>query len=215
MNVEERERMLLKLVEEWREQECRKIIAEAEAKAAELRQQAFSRERAALHQRVVAERSRARSLIQAARAERMTRERRRSEHGDALVIGEAWPRLRARLAERWSDAEGRSRWVAGALQQALERLPHQGWIIHHPPDWVSAEQSRLATEVDTRTGYAPTLEADDSLDAGLVIGASGALLDMSLDGLLRDRARIDARLLALWKGLDRGTPAPENGGESS
>jgi len=215
MNVEERERMLLKLVEDWREQECRKIIAEAEARAAELRKQAFSRERAALHQRVVAERSRARSLIQAARAERMTRERRRSEHGDALVIGEAWPRLRARLTERWRDPEGRARWVAGALQQALARLPHRGWVIRHPSDWMADEQSRLAADVETETGHMPTLEPDANLVAGLVIGGSGALLDMSVDGLLRDRAHIDARLLALWRGLDQGTPGSAGDGGSS
>jgi hypothetical protein len=215
MNVEERERMLLKLVEDWREQECRKIIAEAEARAAELRKQAFSRERAALHQRVVAERSRARSLIQAARAEGMTRERRRSEHGDALVIGEAWPRLRARLTERWRDSEGRARWVAGALQQALERLPHRGWGIRHPSDWAADERSRLAADIETRTRHAPTLEPDGNLVAGLVIGGSGALLDMSLDGLLRDRAHIDARLLALWRGLSEGTPGSEGVGGSS
>jgi hypothetical protein len=201
MKLEERERALLKLVEDWRDQECRKIIAEAEGRAAEVRRRAFARERDGLHQRVVAERGRARALIQAARAERTTRERRRSEQGDALVIAAAWPRLRQRLHARWDDAGTRADWVASALDQALERLPRRDWVVRHPPGWPGDERLRLAREIERRTGHGPTLEAESDIAAGLVIAGSGAVLDMSLDGLLRDRARIDARLLALWKGM--------------
>ena len=76
MNIDEREQGLLKLVADYREQECQRILGEAEAQARALRRQAFARQRVALHQRIIAERSRAQSLIQAAEAERATRARR-------------------------------------------------------------------------------------------------------------------------------------------
>jgi len=200
MKLEERERALLQLVEDWREQECRGLIAEAEQRAAEIRCRAYAREREALHQQVAGERGRARALIQAARAERATRERRRSEQGDALVIAAAWPRLRERLLVRWQDSATRADWIAGGLEQALARLPRHDWVVRHPPDWPEDEGLDLAREIERRTGHAARLEADAHLVAGLVIAGSGAALDMSLDGLLRDRARLEARLLALWKG---------------
>ena len=207
MKVEERERALLKLVEDWREQECRRILAEAEARAAEVRSRAFARERKALHERVIAERSRARALIQAARAERATRERRRSEHGDALVIAAAWPRLRERLQACWQQAGTRADWVAAALEQALARLPRRDWLVRHPPGWAEDERLRLVQQIERRAGHGAALEADADVVAGLVIAGSGAVLDMSLDGLLLDRARVDARLLALWKGKVSGSDA--------
>jgi hypothetical protein len=39
--------------------------------------------------------------------------------------------------------------------------------------------------------------ADGSLEAGLIVACGGAVLDASLEGLLKDRTRIESRLLAL------------------
>jgi hypothetical protein len=200
MNRAERERSLLALVAEYRDQECRRILDDAGRRAAKLIHDTYGRQRDALHRRVVAERSRAVGLIQAARAEAATRERRRSEAIDSTMIALAWPRLRAALAARWADPQGRRGWVESALGQALRRLPPGDWCIRHPGDWPAAEQDRLAEAVRAHAGVPPDLLADPGIDAGLVIASGNALLDATLDGLLRDREQVRARLLALWHG---------------
>jgi F0F1-type ATP synthase delta subunit len=53
-------------------------------------------------------------------------------------------------------------------------------------------EARLTNELK----QAPHFRADGALTAGLVIEAGGAVLDASLEGLLRDRRRVEARLLA-------------------
>ncbi|HSQ06351.1 MAG TPA: hypothetical protein VLM84_01430, partial [Chromatiaceae bacterium] len=97
MNVEESAKTLLKLVEGYRSQECREAIDKARAEAAEILRRAWRREREHLHASVQAERSRARALIQAAQAERATRERASGDRQNAVLLTEAWPRLRALL----------------------------------------------------------------------------------------------------------------------
>ena len=198
MNIDEREQGLLKLVADYREQECRRILGEAEARASALRRQAFARQRVALHERVVAERSRAQSLIQAAEAERATRARRRSEQRDAVLVNAAWPLLRQALMDRWQAPETRQRWVALALSDAQHRLPLGDWLVRHPRCWPEEEWATTARELGARS---ETLRfcADDDVAAGLIISSGGAELDMSQDGLLRDRARLEARMIALSK----------------
>jgi hypothetical protein len=63
MNTEERERALLRFVEEERDKVCRDLLADARARARALIRDAYRRNRAALHQRVVAERTRAEGLL--------------------------------------------------------------------------------------------------------------------------------------------------------
>lgn len=214
MNVEERERALLRFVEEERDKVCRDLLADARARARGLIRDAYRRHRAALHQRVVAERTRAEGLLRAANAERATALRRRGELADGELILSAWPRLQAHLAERWTAADTRARWIDSALSQALARLPRSGWTIRHAAGWPEAERAAAKARLAEVGIEAPALRADSGMAAGLVVSAGGAALDMSLAGLLRDRARVEARLLALAKqaqnesgdGLGAGTP---------
>jgi hypothetical protein len=201
MNIEEREEGLLKLVSDYREQECRRILGEAQARASELRRQAFARERAALHQRVTAERARARGLIQAAEAERATRERRRSEQLDAAFVDAAWPKLVAELEACWATGETRRDWVEHALDEALRRLACAEWLVRHAPGWPEEERAEAAERLHREVRPPARFSADGTISAGLVISARGAVLDMSLNGLSRDRGRIEARLLALARQL--------------
>lgn len=237
MNSDEREQGLLKLIADYREQECRRILGEAERRARELRGLAFARQRVALHQSIIAERARAQSLIQAAEAERATRARRRSEQRDAALVSAAWPLLQQALVVRWQAPETRRRWVAWAFDEASRRLPAGGWLVRHPASWSEAELGPvLGAETSAEAGAElasgddssgmdvletavrpepPRFMVDDDIVAGLIISASGAELDMSLDGLLRDRARIDARMIALAKQRDPLGSAGQAGRASS
>jgi hypothetical protein len=216
MNTDEREQALLRLVQEERDKACRQVLAEADARARALKRDAYRRERAALHERIAAERQRAEGLLRAAAAERATAERRLGEQADARLIAAAWPALRAQLAERWANAGTRGQWVSTALAQARRRLPHSAWTIRHAAGWPQAERDTALAGLAADGTPAPILRADGDISAGLVIAAGGAMLDMSLEGLLRDRAQVEARLLALAKQGDPGAgPQPRGPGAAA
>ena len=198
MNSQEREQALLRLIETYRDQACQKLRDEARTRARELIQRAYAQARSTLHQRVLAERSRAEQIIQVAEAERATRMRRRVELRDAEVLTAVWPRLREAMLARWTAADARQTWVDAYLVQAIALLPPGQWTIRHPSGWPAGEQDRVVPRVQGATGQPPFLIADPQVAAGLILSSAGAVLDASLDGLLRDRGRIEARLLALW-----------------
>lgn len=201
MNLEERAKGLLKLVETYRARECREVIDRARAEAREILRRAWRRERDHLHTSCEAERSRARALIQAARAERATRARTSGDRLNARLLALAWPRLKTRLEGRWQDPRGREAWVAQALAAALRVLPVGQWTLRHASDWVAPEQASpcmaLAEQLAGRGAPAPRFMADPGVSAGLVVECGAARLDASLAGLLQDRPRLEARLLAL------------------
>jgi len=197
MKLEDRQAGLLKLVEQYRDQECARLLDAARAEAKALIAETFRKERAFLHGRIVGERSRALARIQAARAERATRERWSSERTSLGLLGSAWPRLRERMVARWADPAGRQVWADRYLREALLVLPKGRWEIRHAADWSEAERREPTAGLTGRLGRSPRFETDGRIAAGLIIACEGAVLDASLDGLLRDRARLEARLLAL------------------
>jgi hypothetical protein len=197
MNTEERERRLLALIAEYQAAECRTLLESARAEATALLSEAWRRARAQLHERVVSERANARSRLQAARAEHETRSRASGDRANARLLELAWPRLRQVLVARWADPQLRRIWADHAVAQARQRLPVGLWTLRHPPDWSASEWAPLEAQLTNDLNQAPHFRADGALMAGLVIEADGAVLDASLDGLLRDRRRIEARLLAL------------------
>jgi vacuolar-type H+-ATPase subunit E/Vma4 len=197
MNLGERREALLRLVEDYREQECRRILASAQDEASELRRRAFAKQRAYLHSRVLAERSRIRDSIQGARAERATRQRWTSERRSLELLDSAWSLVRERLLARWREPEQRRRWTSACLHQALDLLPHGPWIVRHAPQWSDDENRDALMELTDVLGQAPSFRSESDMAAGLIVESGNALLDASLEGLLRDRKRLEARLLVL------------------
>lgn len=197
MSLEEREQALLRLVSDYEAAECRAILETARADVARALSLAHRQARARLHERVMSERSNARARIQAIRAERETRRRASVEQANARLLEVAGPRLRRTLEARWQNPETRRHWIWFALAQAARSLPAAVWTIRHPPDWDARERAEVEARISAASGHVPRWLADDRLRAGLTIESRGALLEASLDGLLGDRSRLDARLLAL------------------
>lgn len=197
MNLVERQEGLLRLVEDYREQECGRVLAAARQEAAEIRAQSFHKQKAHLHGRVVAERSRARAVIQAARAEQMTKKRWASERSSLELLQFAWPLLRELLSARWRLPEQRRRWAETYLHRALDLLPHGQWTVRHAPGWSDQERDEVLTGLTDTLGEAPRFRCEADIEAGLIIESGGAALDASLPGLLQDRTSLEARLLAL------------------
>lgn len=198
MKGAERERGLLQLIEDYRDDECRRIIGKARAEAAERLRQTYRTQRALLHQRVVDERGRARARIHAARAELETRERSQGDLANARLLARAWPKLQVALRQRWKVAETRGQWVSHYLDYAIKVLPRGRWTIRHAPEWGETERAGAAERLQQAIGHQPAFHVDGGIEAGLIIACTGAVLDASLTGLLADRTRLEARLLALF-----------------
>ncbi|MCG6859787.1 MAG: hypothetical protein LJE70_00625 [Chromatiaceae bacterium] len=197
MNLSERQKGLLRLVKDYREQECRRILTAARKEAAEIRMQSFRKQRALLHSRVLEERSRARTRIQAARAERATQERWKSERMNLALLQSAWPLVRERLLARWQLADVRKRWALTAMRRAWDLLPPGRWTVRHAPDWREQERQAVLAELQGLPEHTPEFQSDTGIEAGLIIACGGGVLDASLLGLLQDRPGLEARLLAL------------------
>ena len=99
--------------------------------------------------------------------------------------------------------EGRRRWVGQCVRQALGSLPAGPWTLRHAAGWPAIEQQAVREELTRALGVEPQLRSDSIIEAGLVIDSGGACLDGSLRGLLADRHRLEARLLALLAGESR------------
>jgi len=199
MKIEAREQALLQLVDDYRQRSCRRILDDAQRRSREMTALAYQKERAALHERVSAERTRAQGLIDAARAERATRRRRLREQQDQAVLTALWPALRRRLERQWADPAQRQHWIQGTLERAIKRLPKGAWVVRHAEGWPEAERVAQLQQIAAQTGATPSTRTDAGLSAGLVIESDGAVLDASLEGLISDRGQLEARALALWK----------------
>jgi len=197
MNVRDREKALMDLVEEYREVECGRILKRANRQVSVLIGRVYKEQRRLLHERVVTERRRVESRIRAAEAEFQTARRRHRQQASFAILEVGWRRLEPCLTSRWKDPRWRRQWVDAALQNALIKLPREGWIIRHPPDWEPKEQEAAVMDLTNRLKSPPVFESRQSLRAGLIIESAGTLLDATPDGLLKDRNAIEARLLAL------------------
>jgi hypothetical protein len=60
-----------------------------------------------------------------------------------------------------------------------------------------SEHDALLQQINSLCGKTPRLQAKADISAGLRICADRTCMDATIDGLLHDRERIDAELLAL------------------
>lgn len=191
----------------------------ADALVAELGRQAETQQRerlatAAAEAAAISERARDKALRQLRRTQaelramRDERQRRLAAELDTLARREAaararaaldaaWPRLAPALQRRWADAAARATWVEALVAQAAARLPASGWRLRHPRTWSADDQRRLQAVLQGHGIGAVEAQADDRIEAGLVIERDGVQIDGSAAALLADRARIEAELLAL------------------
>jgi hypothetical protein len=207
VKIEERKAALLKLVEAYREEECRRILDAARDEARRRVADTYRKERAYLHERIVSERSRVQARMQAARAERATRDRWSNERLSAGLLDSAWPRLRARLAARWLEPDGRRAWTGRYLRDALELLPKGRWQVRHATGWGESERREMVERLNEQLERPPGMETDGRIEAGLIVECQGGVLDASLEGLMRDRSQLEARLLALLMAADADASA--------
>jgi len=184
---------LLAVVERYREEQCAELLERANQQARQLVRQAYGDARSRAQRGIADVRLRHRQQVAAAQARQQTRMRQQRQHNNSALLAGLWAPLRAAILSRWQEPGARREWIDALLRTAAANLLDSNWTIQHPADWPQAEQQALRTRVgEVSVSFAP--QAD--MAAGLRICAGGACVDGSVDGLLKDRSRIESLLLA-------------------
>ena len=195
MNLEQPTRALLDLIETDRARRCAQMLGEAHGRAAALLSQAHADARARMRQAFAEQRQRRHERIAEAQARLATQRRLHAQQRHAALLQRMWLQLPEALLARWQQPAARVAWVAHVLTDARAHLPRGAWRIVHAPDWPPAEQQPHLPALTEASGSAPRFEADAAIRAGLKVVANGNVIDGTLDGLLADRAAIEASLL--------------------
>lgn len=194
-NVERQMQALLTLLEEDRRRQCDALIADAQARARSVVQEAHRDARARIRDAFAVERQRQDEQIKAAAASLQTEHRLSDQERLAELLRLAWQMLPESLLERWKDPGRRRKWVEQVIDMAHRLLPHEMWTLRVAPGWPAEERDEALQSVARRLGYTPGCSEDPDIQAGLLIIAAGNRLDATLGGLLGDRASIESRLL--------------------
>lgn len=194
--AEERDARVREILEAGRRQ-ADELIAQARLASRRRVRETLREERAQMDRQIQQESA---GLATAARVHRLRVQRDRLERGHGLAADA--------LRERWGGAEERRAWMAAAVEAAAVLEPG-AWTVRHAAGASAEELEQLRIRLAELAGEAPALEGDETLDAGLRIFAQDLRLDLSVEGLLRDRERIEGLLLAML--LEAGGPDDEDG----
>lgn len=195
MNLEQRTRALLDLVEAHRTARCEELRSAAREKARAIRNEAYREARARLHEALAQERERAVRAIALARAQRDTRVRQHRQRETGVLLRQGEDRLPDELARRWRDPAARARWAESVLVHAAALLAAGPWEVRHPPDWPAVEGERAARALAPELRGAIRFTPDPAIRGGLRVHAGHNVVDGSVAGLLSERGAIAARLL--------------------
>ncbi len=187
---------LLEVVERNRDERCRALLAEARTQARLLVEKAHREARVRLHQKVLETREKVRLQLASAQAQRETRLRLQRHRADRALLTRTWQPLTEKMLQRWRQADARQLWIDNLVEQASTLLVDRNWHIEHPLDWPASERAELEARLGKDLGSKPGFAARAEIEAGLRICAGAACVDGTLEGLLRDRSRIEALLLA-------------------
>lgn len=188
------------VVESSRDARCRELLDDARRGAEATVKRAHRDSRARMRATIEEQRIGMQESLAATRARLATRARQRRQELDREYLGRAWVRLGEVLHERWQDVDARRRWILGLVEVALARLPGEPWQIEHSRSFDPAELAGLGKRVAEHCGgEPPAFVVHESIEAGLRIVAGGARIDGTAEGLLTDKHRVEAELLAVLR----------------
>jgi hypothetical protein len=187
---------LMALLEQSRNALCSEVQEKAALEATEIRRRARRLARDRVSKAAHEERQRLEHEVRMVEAEIETQHRRRARQRDMALIEAGRKALAEALAARWGEPAQRRAWAEAALAEAAEVLLRRTWTLEHPADWAAEERDHAIGHA--REHHGATVEAApvDALDNGLRIRSEGALVDMSIPGLLANERTIEGELLA-------------------
>lgn len=187
---------LMELLEQSRETQCRELKERAEIEARETRRRARRQGRERVSRAAREERARLEREVRLVEAEIETEQRRRERLRDLALIEAGREALQEALAARWQDREQRLQWAVATMQEAREVLFGREWALEHPADWAEEERDAAVLYARERCGAEVTATPAEDLAAGLRLRCRGALVDMSVAGLMANGRAIEGALLA-------------------
>jgi hypothetical protein len=187
---------LKELLEKSRNAHCREVHERADLQANEIRRRARRQARERVSRAAVEERTRLEREVRMVQAEIETEHRRRARQRDMALIEAGRDTLAAALAARWEQQAERTQWAESAVLEAGDVLLGKSWVLEHPPGWPDAERDRALALARERFGVSIEARADEGLDVGLRIRTGGALVDLSIPGLMANERSIEGELLA-------------------
>ena len=195
---------LLRLLEESGAGQCEQLRVQAAEKIEAIRRQAYRQARQRIRRAVADERERMRTEIGRVEAEVETELRRRGLRRAAQLVEAGRAGLDQVLQERWQDAAARANWSASLLDLCERVLLGRDWLLQCPADWPEAERQVAIDRARIRAGAALEIKDDPELTAGLRLHCGGVTVDMSVAGLLSDRAAIEGALLHIHSRVGQG-----------
>jgi hypothetical protein len=190
-------RHLLDVVTQHRDEKCAAIRANAEVEARALLRTAWREARQRMHGENAETRRRVERALASHEAQQQTRARQQRQADNGVLLVAARAALQAALLQRWQQPASRQQWCEVLVNAAVTTLDGKDWTVEHPADWPMSEHDDLLQHITSVCGKTPRLQAKADINAGLRICAGGTCMDATIDGLLHDRERIDAELLAL------------------
>jgi len=197
MDIHIQEKRLMMMIEGYHKSECQSLLSSAHEKMAKKLQKAFHKARVMVHASIVSERKRTRELIHIAQAGLETKRRKHSIQADAMILEIGFKCIKQQLLNSWHNSNSRQLWINTALQAALKNLPAGDWQLHHPIDW-STEECQRVIEMTRLHSINVFFQVNAEIRSGIRIEAATTILDMTEQGLLVDKQRLESRLLALF-----------------
>jgi len=203
------EALLQRLVHE-QEQRCRKAVEAAEEQARQIIARAHQDARARVRQAATDERRRMSETLAARRAELETAALKRRQVSMGQALESAWSALRAALAGRWEDAEGRRQWITAASAAAAQSFIDPDHVTVEVDESLDSDAPTTILSVLQDSGLARAdVRQIGQLGPGLRIRSGAVCIDATLEGLLASRRQIEALLLAEIDRLQAGPGATE------
>lgn len=187
---------LLKVVNQYEQEHCDSMRIRARQQADSIIKDAYLRVRERTRRSIEEVRSRSLQDLKMAEASLQTQIRLARHKLDEAFLEQAWTSLRDVLCLRWKDKEMRGQWINEIVQKADEVLISRQWMLECPDSLTDDECNKLNEQLQSLNLESLELKQGEKINAGLRICAGGACIDGSVDGLLRQRARIEEMFLA-------------------
>lgn len=188
---------LLAIVENNKANKCNEILQHAQEESERIIKHAYREARNRLHRDIESVRNNVRQQLSSAEAHRQTRLREMRQRADQEQLLMTQGPLQEALGRRWQTQESRLNWIRYLIQQASITLIERNWQIYHPSDWESQERDYLVQLLQDEFNCNVDFVGQDEISAGLRICDSGACVDGTIDGLTRQKFRIESMMLAM------------------
>ena len=192
---------LLDLTGDWARDRCEEISRNSVEQAGEIVCQAHRDARRHLRRHAEEDRKNAARKLMAYEATLKTAQRQERQRHDTQFLEQTWQLLCRELVDRWNQSDHREVWIGNVMRKADKALPKKQWRIDTGSGWPDEEQKRLKSLVTEVTGVEPQWFEDKRIEAGVRISVDGASVDGTLDGLVANRERLEAEMLAYYRKL--------------